>query len=537
MIFKYGSFFGMSAIHAMFLRVNDVDRIFKNINMKTSTISIMRNLYIECTALREIFSQQSKVEGIPHVIMKRDTSSPKVEYLLNGLNNFINSKSATQEINEIAVTDIESLDDFDDLADTTSFFTENSDIVDEVESLDNFDDLAEDIDDAASINLSDIFNYTDTEDIEAITEQYSYEDLIAWGKAQTPETKTVTEYSGLARYMIAHRKDFSPEEYDSITKQIADLPFIPVGIKLPHTVPQSNPNLSATSLRFLQVIYTQMMREVEGVNFIDFFCSRLAMLITSSEAHDKQIFFTSTADFTRDKTIRSSNTFICNLQEQYLKKGNLNAIKSHINVLLTNCREALGLEDDSELTNTLNEARTFADRWIASPGEITYDMRSSYTDLLMYISDTKSMSDEEQVELINLTSYLVESEQISTLLNNPDNIKLLFNLYTTMYNVICKEMFIKLGLNEFLSEHEGLATLEDIQFYCTKIFREFTQETGICGLYAQYKDLFYQTLRNIQTPLAVHKNILFSPASVNYRMASLLYKHLQSLKIRLGEGA
>lgn len=535
-MFKYGSFFGLSAVHLMFLRQKDVDRIFKFINIKPSTISLVRNLYTEARLLREIFSATSTEPGIPHVVIKKDLEDPKVSDLIAGLNNLIAAKAkmTLPETSDIDLPDLESLADLtsidplglDEGEKGTSFFSDSpaQDALAESSSDDLFADLGD----------MDFVEPSMEEILMPVAEStYTYRDLAAWGKDIKPDTVTVSTLAAVTRYMRTHKNDFSEEEYRAITTQIAELPSIPVGIQLPATFKQASAPASEETLRILSILYKQMYRKVDEIPFIDMVINKLESVLCASKDSGRLIFFAPTADFSRDKTIAGSNYFIGNLREQYLSSDNMNVLTSNINVLLSNCEEVMGLIKSNAEQQALASLTAKLYNWESAPSVYPVDAQQECINELLDYADIHNFSTREREAVTEVVSQMVSKGIIRKLLKNPDNLKFLITLYCSLYTVVTQEFFSALGLYRYLPNQDDVYTLDQMNEYCIDTLINFTKETGICGLYIRFEESYFSTLQNIEAPLAEKTHEAFEPDSVNFRMARLLRMHLLSMQKRL----
>lgn len=527
-MFKYGSFFGVSAVHLMFMRPKDIDRIFQFINLKPSMLSLIQNLYMEGKLLKEIFSQTSTKEGIPHVIMKKDLQAPEVLYLINGLNNFIASK---QQLilpeTEESMANLEELDDWVDIpagdaAQATSFFGDNSN-----EDTDNSEasaNLFDDLDSLADLNMVDL---------SAPLPQYSYTDLIEWGKGETPNTAEIANMVGLTRYMRLHRKDFTDEEYSSITKQIADLPSIPIRVVLPETLKQASAPPCETTVSFLRVLYTKMSRKVGDLEFIDYVLKRMEQLLFTKTENSRLIFFAPLADFSRDKTVPGMNYFIHNLQEQYLQTTNTGVLTSNIDILLNNCDEVLGLNQTDSEREKLCSIKEKLSEWEANPAAYPIDRQKACVIELLDFVNIGMLNEQEQEVVENVISRLTSMHILKKLITNPDNLKFVITLFCTMYTCVTKDMYSSLQLYHLFKTPAEELDLETLNDQVIDAFTKFTRETGICGLYCRFEESFYGALKNIEAPLAERSYATFAIGSNNYNFARLLRLQLLSLRKRL----
>lgn len=531
-MFKYGSFFGLSAVHLMFLRAKDIDRIFKFTNMKPSTTTLIRNLYLEAKLLREIFSPTSTEVGIPRVVMKKDLQDPKVQYLIAGLNNFIASKKSVDlpdaDVDMDDLSDLSMLEDpseQEQAAQTTSYFDSEEKVSTNEEVSDSFADLAEVI-----IPDMDI-DFVDVDHLDSIS--YSYTDLITWGQQVTPIEKAVETMAAVTRYMRTHKADFSEEEYTSITHQIADLPSIPIAVQLPATLKQAAAPISEQTMEFLKALYVKMSRKVEGVAFVDYVLMRLETLLFSSQENSALLFFAPVADFSRDKAISGVNYFITNLQSQYLHSGSAKVLTSNISILLSNCEDVLGLSQHAEEKQILQSLTEKLTEWETNIAVYPIDSQRDCIRELLVFADLQSLSDAEFDSVTEVVSRLVAMGLMHKLLANPDNLKMVLSLYCVLYTVTTKEMYAALQLYRYVPEQTEALSLEQINKHCIEAFIRFAQETGICGLYCKFEENFFGTLRNIEVPLAERTHEVFVPGSNNFKMAKLLRLHLLSLRKRL----
>ena len=127
---------------------------------------------------------------------------------------------------------------------------------------------------------------------------------------------------------------------------------------------------------------------------------------------------------------------------------------------------------------------------------------------------------------------LAATDRLTNLLMDVFNLRFILNLYLTLYNTISRDMYSALRLGSYINSGDTKLDIQDIQYEATQIFNDFTTQTGICGLTADYQTMFDNTLVAIGTPLLPQHVKPFEQNTNNRRMATLLKKHLVSLKKR-----
>ena len=114
MSFSYGSFYGMTGIHALFADVGLFATMLKSDNLSTDTRESLINLYSEVVALKQVFDVNNVDPTIPHVSVAVDKDSVEAINFLRGYNNYLNYKRMESE--NLAVTNDEiSIDDLDSI--------------------------------------------------------------------------------------------------------------------------------------------------------------------------------------------------------------------------------------------------------------------------------------------------------------------------------------------------------------------------------------------------------------------------------------
>ena len=303
---RYGTFFGVTAVHLMFMTESEIDRIFDITAPKVDTLLMLHNLYTEVEALKAVFND-TPTSGVPHVILTKDNTAQEVTDLVAGFNALLEQKSVTPTNDSddfdfssfdagsdakqttIDETDLSALDSFS--AETTSHFSS------EDTDLSTLSDQAS-TDDSPFAN---IFNDSDEDELNLLTEKSAnvpvkqYTDLIEMGRSSPLAEKKVRNILQLSRYLMTHKEEFSAEESESIMQQISDLPKIPSAVELPKQFIEMSKALSPQSLDILKSLYVHMMRKVKPknsqstVSLVDYVADKLKLLLVSKITTMKQL--------------------------------------------------------------------------------------------------------------------------------------------------------------------------------------------------------------------------------------------------------
>lgn len=532
MIFKYGSFFGISAVNLMFMTKDEIDDIFR-FDVKPSTLLLIKNLYAEVEALRCIFDTKA-TEGLPHAILSVDIKDKGVEHLVNGFNYYLAMKErAETEVLEDAESAAKTIDDlsedFGDLddVDLTSYFSENEKEP-EIRKSDNqksdldalFDDLADvDLDETKSLlNLEDSsFNESDT--LESILN-----DLIAAGERHPDVEKKVPNFMRLTSYMVGHKDDFSEEEYEQITKQLANLPRLIKMVEKPIKFKERILDISEKNKGVLKALYSNMMRPVTGsdATFIDYVREKLSIIILTNSDIIKQLFFSPRARFSRNIAINECNRLMTNLNQGYLFSSDKRTVLGNIKSLIADCEETLGKTSDSLERQRVSDILTRINEFYGYEHSMTFDHVAEKTDIL---EELVSLFGEENILTTQRTltlkffELLMDSGHINALLANIDNLRMILAIYNASQHAT-REILSSLDRN-----------IDDPG--CAEDFISFTRETGICGLTIYDDEQILKTLTEIEAPLIKVKATVFDEDTVNWRMSYLLRKHLLSLQNRI----
>ena len=547
MKFKYGSFFGMTAVHALFLGTEQFNALFQNLNVKKSTLYLLNNLYLETIALKKIFEPAAdQTLDLPHVLLSVDEEHADTQAFIKGFNCFLESKqkieapAISEEDIFDAVSDIDNLmidtsdtPDLPEISDT-SFFTEAPD--EQSNPLDNlFDDMTASKNTAAAVDISGLLNELTDIDPKSTDNPFdvfyntqpetTYKDLIKWGRREEPRAPKCSRYLQIVTYLKLHKRDFSEEEYASITEQMSFLPKLPKSITLPVRLKQAITPLSKDSSELLGAIYSRMTRRVNGMPYIDYLIERLQMMLYSSST-ESRLFFAPVSVFNSgvDKTSIGVNRFLTDLNAQYLSKDI--DLLSNVDILLQDCNIALGDEHVLQSTQaSLDDIRALLDE---DPDTIRN------TELLRELCSVIGLEvDDHNRSLIYAQIQdMFADGLLQPLLSDSVNLRFILDLYQTLHNLVTREMYGALRLSNYISTEDETLTPEDIQYAATDLFTSFVKETGICGLTAEFSTRFKNTLKSIGTPLIAVNVKPFEHGTNNRRMVELLKKHLISAKKR-----
>lgn len=543
--FKYGSYFGITAIHLMFMDVTEVDDLFKMTNIKRSTLFLIRNLYKEVTALKKIFADE-ELEGMPHVYSKVDDSSERAKNLVSGFNYYIqlkNGMTGTDSPKESALEDsmkdllsmpdiFENIEQAEDVSsssgeDETSFFGESTDAEDntdlnsfmELSVSDDFDSLFDGISSEevaepdisiSPDNESDYFgsffgglSESYGEDIITTVDNdtdmsYIIEHLEEVGSRHVINDGEISIAGRIKPYLLRHRSDFSDEERSSIIKQLNALPKSPIKVALPHNMPNQRQTLSAVTKQLLSRLYENMTKPAPGDTiFIDYVLAKLSFVLSSPDCISGKLFFVNRESISDDnRAIYLWNYTLAELTKSFLSQDNPSVLKSNIVSLLKDCDEVLQ-------PNNRERSISYTSEDIKGKLSELVDMRYSGC-----IND--------------VVDFLSSIGLLGAVAVNMDNLVLITTIYASLLKVT----------NELRNIITEIANSDDIPQQCIL----FTQETGICGLYCDFKPALACILQQHQAPLAKKTRTAYSKNSNGWLMATRLKKHLLSMKLRLFGG-
>lgn len=537
MRFKYGSFFGLTAVHTMFMSRAQIDNIFSVRDIKASALPLAESLLKEVCALKQVLSGKP-LDGVnmPYVVLTPDYSSKYAEDLTNGLNLFLQEKERLQS--EGVTDDLASLlgdhgassDDLEALlgatkasasADTTAVFTGTGD-----NELD-LDTLVDEKDTSGGLDINFLFDAPELPDYVS-----PIEDLVAYGASGEyclmPKIKTPRN---LRRFILQNGKLFTPDEKQAVMEQIAKIPTVPTGCNLPTDVFGQGTVLSKTSLQFLQILSGKAQETIcENVSRIDYVIQKLGMLLYKSVGEGRALFFAPKDKFSGgDFSWVGYNNFLQHLCAQYLTDDSRQSTISNVNYLLRDCDTVLGIsspEENEEYTH-LQVVRAF----LNGSGEATQEQAA---ESLLSLADSRSMTMSDR-DVLKAFVYrlLALPQQLQLLVDGTKSLKYVLTLYTVMNKVISQSMYSALDLGQYMPEGSSV-TCENIQQACANLFLNFTKETGICGLYSQYTDMFQDTLSAVGAPLLDDMTNIFPEQSSRRVLIKMLRKHLLSLRSRIG---
>lgn len=521
MRFKYGSFFGLTAIHTMFMSKAQIDVVFSVRDVKASVFPLVESLLKETCALKQMLSGKP-LDGVsmPCVVLTPDYSSKYAEDLTNGLNLFLQDKEQLQVA--------ESSDDLDSLLSdsSTSSSAGTTAVFMDTDGLD-LDSLIDEKNTAGGVDIGFLFDAPETQNCTS-----PVEDLVAYGSsgAYCSEPK-VKVPRNLRRFVLQHGDLFTPEEKEAVMEQIAKIPVVPTGCNVPAGILGQNSILSKTSLQFLQVIFDKAQEIVcENVSRIDYVIQKLGILLYKSVGEGRVLFFAPKDKFNGgDFSWSGYNNFLQRLCSQYLSDESKQSTISNINYLLRDCNTVLGISspEENEGYNHLQIIQAF----LNGSGEISQEQAA---ESMLALADSRNMTMSDR-DILKAYVYrlLAIPQQLQPLADGTKSLKYILTLYTVVNKVISQNMYSALDLGQYLSEDVDV-TCEQIQSSCASLFLNFTKETGICGLYAQYTDMFQSTLSAVGAPLLDDMTSVFPEQSSRRTLMKMLRKHLLSLSSRIG---
>ena len=550
---RYGTFFGVTAVHLMFMTESEIDRIFDITAPKADTLLMLHNLYTEVEALKAVFND-TPTSGVPHVILTKDNTAQEVTDLVAGFNVLLGQKSVTPTNDSddfdfssfdagsdakqttIDETDLSALDSFS--AETTSHFSS------EDTDLSTLSDQAS-TDDSPFAN---IFNDSDEDELNLLTEKSAnvpvkqYTDLIEMGRSSPLAEKKVRNILQLSRYLMTHKEEFSAEESESIMQQISDLPKIPSAVELPKQFIEMSKALSPQSLDILKSLYVHMMRKVKPknsqstVSLVDYVADKLKLLLVSKITTMKQLYFASQSLFSMDLTLIRWMNIISDLNNIYLCQKHVSTILGNVETLIADCNETLGRTSNKKEALQISEFKEVSANYLnimmsnAQAVEIEA-MSVDWSNKLIELLGRTTIPENYQEHVTLFFTTLLKSGKLLPLLGNVNNLRMLAYIDIAMYRVVTSEIGSK--LNRSLFEGQDNSDLDTVVRICSPVYKEFTLETGVMGFQCNYTPKLLNTLNEVVTPLEKNTSIQFSPESVNYRLSSLLRKHLKSLQKRL----
>lgn len=550
-IFKYGSFFGITGVHLMFMSVSEIDDIFKMTNIKRSTLVLLNNLYSEVSALKMIFLGR-ETEGVPHIYMQADDKSTEARDLVNGFNYYIQLKKdykskveQPQDDLKIEVDEESSSSDklnlqkstssvaisatsfFDSLEENTSriddtanddfsyLFDKNSSDGSDGESdgsndYSEFDSLFDNITESQMDSAEDDFEQLlgdvilDNQD-EILTgdldSSFVLNNLVKIGKQHTDAPQVVSVARKIKPYLLRNKSEFNEQEQDCIIRQLEQLSSVPLRVSLPSDMPNRCPTLSDATRYFLSTLFTNMTKAVNGeISFIDYVLNKLSFVLSSPDCISEKLFFRRRDSMTdSNREVWRWNRTLAELNKSFLIQDNMSVLKSNIISLLEDCTEVLS----NDTTNTTT----------ATSEEVIEDLKST-------------LRQEYQGSIDKIIRLLKKEDILYDISKNKDNLI----LAVTIYAILCQ---VVVRIEDAVEKaFEGTKDTLDLSHYCI----QFTQETGICGLNLNFETRFIYALQQYKTPLAEKTGVIYHKNSSSWRMVKLLEKHLLSMRKRLFGG-
>lgn len=570
--YRYGNFFGITAIHLMYMSEAEIERIFNVTSIRTGTKLLVKNLYTEVEALKAIFSDE-KVKTLPHVIVKKDNSSTDVRDLISGFNYMLECKAhAVKQPEQDSDLDFSALSALDtDFFDTsnasvsepdekpiafspqqeTSLFTDEFDTSaldaigsDELDLSNEFKTSTLDALEPEGPQLEDLFSSIEDIDNSEPTVSCDYSDLISLGRAH-PETQgVVNNVLQISRYMLSHKDEFTEEERDLISKQIADLPKVPSSVEVPAQFVERSGAISPKSMDILLSLYAHMYRKTTpkgahtSVYFVDYVSEKLKLMLISRASTVRRLFFASQSDFSRDLSVNRCNNFLADLNNTYLTQTHVSTVLGNVESLIVDCNETLGLTSNIEERKLIHSLRSLSREYMhmleTSLNSTDIEVKEmEWWNTLLELLGTTTILEQYQESTKQFFIKLLRADKFIPLLDNPANLKVLAAINNAMFRVVTSELGGKLNRSLLSAESLDNITVDDVARLCTLVYLDFTKETGIMGYMCTYDSKITKTLNEIVTPLEQKVNIVFLPNTENYRMSYLLRKHLKSLQSRL----
>ena len=503
MRFKYGAFFGVTAVHTMFMSKAQIDRLFSISDMKTSALTLVESLLKEVCALKQILSGKP-LDGVsmPYVNLTPDYSSDYAVNLTNGLNLYLQNREQN-----LAAADIGADDDLDALFEESDTYskkpvTSATNVFSDEDSSLDLDMLVDTKDTSGGLDISFLFD--------AQPERTSYDigNLVEYGASgEVCLNPRIAAPRHLKRFMMQNSNQFSREEKDAIMSQIAKIPCTPTACSLPTGLLHGKAQISPDSLFFLQQIFAQSNEIIyENVPRIDYLIQKLGLLLFKSTGDGKALFFAPKDKFqSGDSSWISYNNFLHNLCDKYLSDDSKPTTLTNISFLLDDCDTVLGIANP-EIVRA-NEQLDLVRGFIYNTEDGISQTRA--VEAIMELVDAQHMTLHERDTLKSFVYQLISSGSLlQSLLEGTGNLKYVLTSYAIIDKVISQNMYTVLGLEKYMAEDTEI-TCASIQHACADLFLSFTQETGICGLYAQYADSFKSILGAIRAPLADATSLVF----------------------------
>lgn len=545
--YRYGNFFGITAVHLMYMSEAEIERIFNVTSIRAGTKLLVKNLYTEVEALKAVFSDE-KIQLLPHVILKKDTSSDAVTDLISGFNYLLACKSnSLEDSSGMDFSDLDALDtdyfsSMDKQSDTA--FAESTHIESQQETalftdpldVSALDELSND-----EPSLQDLFSSVDIDDPVSVTD---FSDLVSLGKEHPDTVGAVHNILQISRYMMTHKDEFTEEERESISAQIAALPKIPSSVEVPAQFVERSDSISSKSMDILMSLYAHMYRKItpkgthSTVAFVDYVSEKLKLMLIGKTSTVRRLFFASQSDFSRDLSTNRCNNFLADLNNTYLTQTHVSTILGNVESLIADCNETLGLTSNATERKLIHSLRSLSREYMhlleTSLNSTEIEVKEmEWWNALLELLGTTTILEQYQQSTKQFFIKLLKADKFIPLLDNPANLRILAAINNAMFRVITSEFGGKLNRSMLSSEDIESITVDDVAHLCTPVYLDFTKETGIMGYMCTFDSKITKTLNEIVTPLEQKVNMVFLPDTENYRMSYLLRKHLKSLQSRL----
>lgn len=568
MTLRFGTFFGLTAVQAMFMSKHQIDTMFGINDMTNVTLTLVNNLYTEACSLRRILSgKKSDDINSPYVIVAKDYSCEYARNLTKGLNLYLEYKkhSAESSLNEdivstgfdLASIDLNTAEDTQHLADfdLSDIDVSTAEATDVFSSLDQIPEpnlagiSAESNAESEDFDLSHLFDseepqstYGSSLDAGAMLaesrEDYRVDDLVGLGETnQYCEETYISEPSQLVRYMLQHKSDFTDDEREVIQKQIAKIPNVPISCSVPNTFKERSARISPESLKYLRVIYAKANEVIAGDNQtrLEYLIERLELLLRKSNVANNTLFFLPRDRFNKDDSYWVSYERILeNICSNYLDVCTKAPVMTNIDSLLHDCNSVLGLEntalaDENELLIKV--------RGLLSQSRQDNNLQPQLLDAIYQIAGIRQLDSSVENELRKFIGRLISADDIlDGLLRDISNLKYVLAVYAVMVSLTSQTMYRELALAGKLQDGTDI-TGDNITEACINEFIDFTRETGIRGLHTSFEEDFIEVLSAIKAPLASTSSLIFPLRSSRRQFAELLRRQLVSIKMRFGGAA
>lgn len=552
-MFKYCSFYGLSAPLLLLLSKETIDGLFE-FPLTHNAGRRLQNLQWELEKLKDILSD-------PHIVHTQvDETSPKIQQFLQGVNAAILEKRRLESASTLPEVSGDTLDlDLDvDKDETTSLF--NQDL-----SLDlNLDDTSQNIElphveasglldlnnsgpelakdtgadkDAFSLDL-DMDSEVPAEPVLEVSEDIAMDDeaasiaevplwslptdLVVYGGHHMPSDEDPFPTFGkyMYWYSMNARKELSEEDYESLTFQQSKLPRRLSGRltidKRTHKLQDEYPELYS----ILNTIVTKAFTSVNGVTMIDYALQKVTDAAGKSSA--------------------ASATFL-GIKHDLLKNlGNIYAYNSRINeALVVGPLSTQSIEAKRRiLEGLIEDCKILLGIDAVNSGEYNLEAYASGS----YQSDSELLDRLFQTSIIaeaRISDYREEAADILAMLRNSPERSIrecLHNASEFIFLVrvraaladLEKNILTKFGLGGFDLKPEDI---NDLGIQLAKLFK-------IGGVYVGYSNQFRETFRLTTKFVGVQNYVVPSATDENYYDSlyteiELVYVYLLSLKGRL----